>query len=522
MGRFVPVNLDITIAEKTPPKHPGGRVYYDGKQCWQYKVVYDKPGAYTWTAPANAICARSVLVGGGGKPKCTTSGCCSWGGSGGAYSEKCMALGAGTEMCIVVGAQEQDTTLSCEGTPVHTAGGAAGCTLGVASGGDWDSNGGQAGWTCNHCGGSLSHHCGSCICFEQGTCCGYCVVYAYKPSQTGSTTCCNLNLVGGASAGSPKNLCGGRSQTTCGKCHSGVIGGGGGIGTQCCQQVWHYPCCSCICTCNCTGWHYATQYPMSVAGGGGSAGSLSKRGCRSWEGECMGGLYQTGAGGKGGPEEGEPYGFEVEFGMHNICAFPYGGGYGMPEVCIRTPGSPACKVDWWDISDICGTGSPGAPGELIEQGNCQCRYGLAVGQRPDNAGEGAGTGGTGSYCCDPGQSGQMWGANYPVNWCLVCCLGTLGWEDQAWKMIDHIVPMHLTCAGTLGGSGAMGYCRYSSKAGKGGGGGQGKCHILCVCHGGSYDNCNGTGPALAFPPCLLDQLTSNAGTGMAIIYYKEA
>jgi hypothetical protein len=34
--------------------------------------------------------------------------------------------------------------------------------------------------------------------------------------------------------------------------------------------------------------------------------------------------------------------------------------------------------------------------------------------------------------------------------------------------------------------------------------------------------CNGSGPALAFPPCILDNLVSNAGSGLAIIYYKEA
>jgi hypothetical protein len=35
-------------------------------------------------------------------------------------------------------------------------------------------------------------------------------------------------------------------------------------------------------------------------------------------------------------------------------------------------------------------------------------------------------------------------------------------------------------------------------------------------------NGSGAAPLLAFPPCLLDTLTSNAGTGMAIIYYREA
>jgi hypothetical protein len=48
-----------------------------------------------------------------------------------------------------------------------------------------------------------------------------------------------------------------------------------------------------------------------------------------------------------------------------------------------------------------------------------------------------------------------------------------------------------------------------------------KCYILCICHGGSFNNCNGTGPALAFPPCILDNIVSNAGSGVAIIYWKD-
>jgi hypothetical protein len=109
-----------------------------------------------------------------------------------------------------------------------------------------------------------------------------------------------------------------------------------------------------------------------------------------------------------------------------------------------------------------------------------------------------------------------------VNWNKLCNLGLCGQTQQAWKMVDALFPFFMTCAGTLGGSGGVGLCAYTSKAGFGGGGGQAKCHILCVCHGGSFNNCNGSGPALAFPPCLLDQLTSNAGLGMAIIYYREA
>jgi hypothetical protein len=109
-----------------------------------------------------------------------------------------------------------------------------------------------------------------------------------------------------------------------------------------------------------------------------------------------------------------------------------------------------------------------------------------------------------------------------TNWQKICHLGLCGQCDQAWLMPDGLFPQFITCAGTLGGSGGVAICGYTSKAGKGGGGGQAKGQILCICHGGSYDLCNGSGPALAFPPCLLDQLTSNAGTGFAIIYYREA
>lgn len=518
MGRFVPVNLDITIAEKTPPKHPGGKVYYDGKQCWQYKVVYDKPGAYTFTAPSQATCVRSVLIGGGGKPSHQSSTCCSYAGAGGSYSEKCMAVGGGTEMCIVVGKQEQDTTLSCEGTPVHTAGGATCCNPGTASGGDWDSRGGRPGYSCNYCGGSYSHYCGSCTYYDFTTCCGYCVVYAYKVGG-GSSACCNINVAGGASAGTPKNLCGGSSSNTCGWINT-IAGGGGGLGSVCCQQVWHYNCCYCICLAYCTGYRLSQQYPPSNQGGAGSKNTVLQ-GCRAYTGECMGGVYKPGEGGTGGPDD-RTDSFSLEWGYRAMCMYPYGGGYQMPEVCMKNPSDPPCKVDWWDISDICGSGSPGTA-EMNVAGSCAYGIGMYIGQRPENSGEGAGTGGIGAYYCQAQSMG--WGlglAEQMVNWCRVCNLGQLGWEDNAWYMRDALVPFHLTCAGTLGGSGGTGFCKVTQRAGAGGGGGQGKCHILCICYGTNYDCCNGSGPLLAFSPCLLDTLVSNAGTGMAIIYYKEA
>ena len=86
--------------------------------------------------------------------------------------------------------------------------------------------------------------------------------------------------------------------------------------------------------------------------------------------------------------------------------------------------------------------------------------------------------------------------------------------------MESVVPSFISCAGTLGGSGGVGVCCWASKAGKGGGGGIYRYHLLCVCWGSTFDLCNGTGAALAFSPCLLDQLVSNAGTGMAILYWK--
>lgn len=531
MGRFVPIDITANIAEKRAPKVTGAKAYYDGKQCWQYKVVYDRPGSYTWTAPAGVICARTVLVGGGGKPKCVFGNCCSAAGAGGAYSEKCHAVTAGvTTFSFVVGRQEQDTTLSCNSVAVHTAGGAAGCVPGVATGGDWNSRGGCSGFTCNYCGGSFSQACGSCICFNVTSCCGYCIVYAYKDAPHGASTCCNTLLVGGGSAGSPRSLCGGQSVTICGNCFAGVAGGGAGLGStgDNGERVWHYSCCSCICTAYCTGWQFATDYPTSADGGGGTQ-NVRHSGCRSWNADCMGGVWKAGPGGSGGPERTSVQGFEVEWGYHSICAYPYGGGYCIPEVQEKHPGCAPCRVAWWDISDICGSGSPGSMGELTGAGAaCGMCLGNIFGQRPDHSGEGAGTGGIMSYYCAPQYFGNMIamhnGACGPqLNWLKICQLGLCGHTDQAWLMKDALFPMFITCAGTLGGSGGVGWSGYTSKAGFGGGGGQARCHLLCVCWGGAFDCCNQVAATpLAFPPCLLDQLTSNAGTGMAIIYYREA
>ena len=530
MGRFVPITVTTVAGAEKPNQFSvtGGKGYYDGKQCWQYKVVYDRPGTYTYTLPATAICARTVLVGGGGKPKCGSvvfdgSSCNSAAGAGGAYSDKCHVSTGSPVFTLVVGRQEQDTTLACNSVAVHTAGGAAGYTPGAASGGDWNSRGGCSGYTCNYCGGSYSHYCGSCKCFVAASCCGYCYVMQYTEGEVGGSACCNMILAGGASAGGPRNLCGGCSSILCGNCHSGVAGGGGGLGSTCVNHVWHYPCCSCICFAPASPQvgRWCIQHPPSVQGGYGTIKADSQQ-CRSTPYQCIYGIWKSGDGGPGGPDSNAGHAWQVEWGYAGMCAYPFGVQCWNEQNWTCTEQAP-CRVDWWDISDICGTGSPGT-GMFRAMTGC---YGSGmIGPRPKNSGEGAGTGGIMTYCCNPNQFGNMLSGgatSSALNWLKICNLGLTGQCDQAWLMQDSLFPFFITCAGTLGGSGGVAWCTYTSKAGKGGGGGQAKCQFLCICHGGSYDTYNNSGGTpLAFPPCLLDQLVSNAGTGMAIIYYREA
>ena len=528
MGRFVPVTVTCqpTLQKTEEFKVTGGKGYYDGKQCWQYKVVYDRPGTYTFTIPSGVTCARTVVIGGGGKPKCITIGsCCSAAGGGGGYSEKYFTVQQGTVIGVTVGAQEGNTSVTCNSVAVHSATGAAGCSPGTGVGGDWNSRGGCGGWTCNQCAGSVSHWCGSCkyLCFAQ--CCGYCIVYTCLNSSNGGTDCCNTNLAGGGSAGSPVRLCGGDASCTCGYLHSGVAGGGAGIGGVM-QSAWHYNCCTCICVYNNNGHsdhdHPRLPHPGSAQGGGGTLPAPFSC-CRSWQGDCQQGIWRGGDGGPGGTDMAESEGWVFEWGWSGYCAWPFGIRCcsQWTEKCSNV--SPKTEK-WWDIADIKGSGSPGDVAEYHQRFSCM---GVAWGPRPNNAGEGSGTGGWMRYCCSAEMQGFGIGANNGsggplVNWNKLCNLGLCGQTQQAWKMVDALFPFFMTCAGTLGGSGGVGLCAYTSKAGFGGGGGQAKCHILCVCHGGSFNNCNGSGPALAFPPCLLDQLTSNAGLGMAIIYYREA
>jgi hypothetical protein len=187
------------------------------------------------------------------------------------------------------------------------------------------------------------------------------------------------------------------------------------------------------------------------------------------------------------------------------------------------------RQQWWDICDISGAGAPGFVNSVTYFFCCQPTQMSAFWGRPSNAGEGAGTGGITFRCCNAEQFGDAYpthpgGPADGVNWLMVCCLGLMADPyrcDAAYKLKDKLIGSFITCAGTLGGSGGVGLCFFSSKAGFGGGGGAAKCHIICVCWGGSFNNCNGSGPALAFPPCYLDNLVVNAGSGLAIIYYKE-
>lgn len=530
MGRFVPINVTTVIIEKVAPVVAGAKSYYNGKECWQNKVVYDRPGSYTFTVPSNAICARTVIVGGGGKPKCISvnfdgTTCNSAAGAGGAYSEQCHAVTGGTTyFSIVVGRQEQDSTVGCNGTAVHTAGGASGMIPGVGTGGNWNSRGGCAGWTCNYCGGSYSHYCGSCKYLNITGCCGYCIVYTYSDAANGSSSCCNLLVAGGGSAGSPNNTCGGSASAICGYYVSGVAGGGAGIGSSC-QTVWHYNCCSCICLGSCSnsgvGFYPNTNYPGSAEGGGGTKDRRS-RGCRSQSADCMWGQWAGGSGGAGGNDLGANS-WKFEWGCTAMCVFPYGTNYNHQS----TETYPSEIIEshcWWDISSICGSGSPGVVAEH-NQNTCGLCLGFSNGSRPMNSGEGAGTGGWMTYyCCGNWLGNGISAGPTPlVNWLKLCNLGTTQQCDQAWLMQDSLFPFFVTCAGTLGGSGGIGIQGLTSKAGKGGGGGQAKCQFLCVCWGGAYNFCNQDAlTPLAFPPCLLDQMVSNAGTGMAIIYYREA
>jgi len=551
MGRFVPISFNTVGLEKRAPKVSaagsvaGAKSYYDGTQCWQYKVVYDRPGCYCFVVPTTALCARTVIVGGGGKPMCTNGNCCGFAGAGGAYSEKFHSVTGGTTyFTICVGRQQQNSSVACNGSAVHTAGGASYCTPGTASGGDFNSSGGLAGYNCNYCAGSVSHYCGACIYTNTTTCCGYCLVFSYTDAQHGDTNgCCLAAYAGGGSAGSPRACQGGCGMTVCNSGtinHGATAGGGGGIGGfingNTSTYVWEFTCCNCVCPWfdgnvggNCQYWRI--DYPTGAGGGGGSHSSQPPN-CRSWEGVCGAMWWVGGCGGRGGanvsPKEGAPNVYELTY----RCRYNDSYGQSCPHwnMKFQPKLNDPCRYPWWDVCNISGAGAPGFMNETTYFFCCQSTLLDGFFGRPSNAGEGGGTGGWVMRCCNMDQMGAMVPKfpNSPadgINWTLLCCLGSQADPfrcDAAYTLKDKLFSGAMTCAGILGGSGGTGVCFYTSKAGFGGGGGTAKCHITCVCWGGSYDCCNGSGAPLAFPPCYLDNLVSNAGSGYAIVYWKEA
>jgi hypothetical protein len=268
------------------------------------------------------------------------------------------------------------------------------------------------------------------------------------------------------------------------------------------------------------------NYPSGAGGGSGSKYQLCM-GNYDYGGNisnyCVSGVYKTGAGGWGGKNTDEGR----EEVMHYHC-MPVPNNHGVGNSWMIPAGpSPRC-YPWHDIHEMAGSGSAGrAMFETSYRGPCSwATYGPSNPLAFDNAGEGAGTGGVAYHCCELTSLGfscfyQGTDACGTVNWTLLCCLGTSGRVCCADKMTDVLFPYILSCAGTLGGSGGTTLCHVASKAGKGGGAGIYRSYITCVCWGGSFDLCNGSGPALAFPPCALDWRVSTAGTGMAVLYWKD-
>ena len=544
MGRYISTGTTQTgtnaclVAQTTTCYQTATHKYsYDATNCWSNRIMLDTPGSYTFTMPAGATCLRTVAVGGGGKSKCTVGQCCGVAGAGGAYVERVDTVASGCTVTIVVGRQEQDSTIAYTNTGAVartlTAGGAAGCVAGVASGGDWNSNGGCAGWNYNLC-SSYSHYCGSCICCAATTCCGYCIMLAgvgvgINPSHQGDD-CCNARYAGGGSAGSWIYSTGGAGQgatntvAVYGSMTGGgsSAGGGGGIGyiTRQCHSASS---CNCICT-PASPQQYGpdgmnVNYPSTAGGGGGSKWQTSTN-CEtiSIVGECcMNGNWRGGHGGWGGADNNEGLGECFFFGSQTISSY-----YGCHSCSRFTPSSDPKYYPWHDIHSMCGSGSSGKSIAFDAAtswcGTIQWATKMSYGTNPSNAGEGAGTGGVTYMYCNP----TYFYTNNPtmVNWTLLCCLGTAGKVCCSDRLQQSLFPNVISCAGTLGGSGGVGICQMTSKAGKGGGAGVNRCYILCVCWGGTYDLCNGSGAALAYPPCDLDWRISNAGTGMAIIYWK--
>ena len=548
MGRYAttgtaPANATKTVVTSECYHQDTHKYAFDANSDFQNRVILDSPGNYTFQVPDGVTCLRTIAVGGGGKSKCTQT-CCGYAGAGGGYSEKWDTVAGTTTVTVVVGRQEQDTTISYTNAAVQsialTAGGAGGCNIGTASGGDWNSNGGIAGKNCNYCGGSYSHYCGSCVCQYSTTCCGYCVVWTgisarqMDPSHD-SNGCCQGKYAGGGSAGSWIHSTGGAGQNaynnTNATAQSGPAGGGGGgIGYINREAAISWSC-NCICmkqgyNGQCYGNKQRDACNLPSAGGGGGTAYQCCQNCagHNIQGCCMHGRWRNGHGGWGGAHNNEGRGKEMFWGMSEAP-----NGHGDSYFTDIDQGPAPVKYDWHDIHEMCGSGSSGRAMMFrcrAEGGNWT---GRAMDGNPDNAGEGAGTGAVVYNCCDVHSTYNnccLSGADAcgTLNWNLICALGTGGHVCCADKMMETIAPYTLACAGTLGGAGGTGICHFTQFAGKGGGAGVSRSAIMCICHGGNYDYCNNNSgnPLLAFPPAELDWRVSNAGTGMAIIYWKNA
>ena len=306
-----------------------------------------------------------------------------------------------------------------------------------------------------------------------------------------------------------------------------MAGGGGGIG-YINKQPTYSPFCNCICSQYGTSDQPGVCAPGSAGGGGGSRWTQCQSQCEQvlFNGCCTMGWWREGAGGWGGcdNQEGRP-GVMYWYCVPCMCT-----GRSEYEVCCSI--SPKKHV-WHDIHCMSGSGSSGKAinwchnsGGGADTGNMWAKGYNKTGQ-PEDAGEGAGTGGAVYGCCTNDYIDWPGNCNMDcvtgIDWTAVCCLGTTSRFNDAYNpdMMRTVVPGFISFAGTLGGSGGIGMCGYASKAGFGGGAGFSKAFIRCICWGGSYNNCNGGATPLAFPPCILDAVSSTAGTGMAIIYWKD-
>ena len=547
MGRYIStgtaqVQACTSYTATTCYQVSGQQYSYDANECWQNKVLVNRPGTYTFTMPAGTSgCMRAIAVGGGGKALCSDF-YCNFAGSGGGYSEAVHSVAAGCTVTIVVGRQMQDTTISytCAGGTVQTitGGGATqsgnNAIPGAASGGNYmNSRGGCGGWGRNY--QEVNGTCAStCMCFSATTCCGYCVVSQCMWVSASGQDYCTNHFPGGGSSGSFMFACGGCGGSACNKgaaftnndTGGPTAGGGGGIGV-----INNLPTYSAFCNCICRNYGSSDQpgvcAPSSAGGGGGTRWTQCISTCEQmlWAGCCTMGLWREGAGGWGGcdNQEGRP---GVMYWLCSPCACA---GMSQWNTCCSIQPK---KYPWHDIHCMSGSGSSGKNinfcGNCSDQGNMWARGYNRTGV-PEDAGEGAGTGGATYVVCqaeylDWPRDGNMDPLN-GINWTSVCQMGVSGKYNDAYNpdVARQIVPGHISYAGTLGGSGGIGVCGFASKAGPGGGAGVYKKFVRCICWGTGYDCCNGNiaNGLLAFPPCILDNIASNAGSGMAIIYWKD-